>query len=212
MAITEQARRLLSAYSGEDAPPANSAEVPADVAAYLRATDGIDPHSPAIQSLAESLRGRTPVATITNVVRYLGRAVRYDLRQTSTDAQQVMERGAANCGGYTALFTALCRADGIPTREVWGLSRSYDRRTRHPRAKGNVWYADHAWAEVYLQGCGWVPIEPQGGTFRSPSLGCIRMGHYDPARGTYLKSNSIAMGAHPPAVEELAELPAEPAQ
>ena len=199
------ARRLHAAEAGGGTLPA----FPADVRAYLEASEGIDPHSPAIQAIAERLHGRTPMATISNVLRYFRRTLHYDLRETSTDAETVLNRKGANCGGYTALFVAICRAENIPAREVWGLSRSFDRRTRHPRATGRTWYSDHAWAEVYFPGTGWVPVEPQERTFGPPELGCVRLAHHDPKRGNYLKANAAAMGAHPPAFEELKASPPE---
>ncbi len=198
--------RLRAAAADE---AATAPVIPPDVPAYLQATEGVNPHSPTMQAIAEPLRDRTPVATINNVLRYLQNTVRYDLRQPSTDAQEVTERGAANCGGYTALFVALCRANGIPARQVWGLSWAYDRRTRHPRARGSRWFSDHEWAEVYLPGAGWVPVEPQARSFRPPNITCVRLAHYEPKAGIYLKKSAEAMRAHPPAVQELAQFPAD---
>ena len=200
-----------SSGGGGEAPAMpGPASLPPGVAAYLEPTGEIDPHSPPIEALGAALRGSTPLATTTNILRYLMRTVRYDMRRTSTVPEEVLNRKAADCGGYTALFVALCRTNGIQAREVWGLSRAYDRRTRHPRARGSAWFGDHAWADVYLPGAGWVPVEPQAGSFRPPTVVCIRMAHNEPGRGAYLKANAEAMGGHLPADEELKQPPAEP--
>jgi hypothetical protein len=115
-------------------PAQVAASLPASVLPYLRATDRIDPDSPRIRALAEPLRGETTLATIRNVLRYLGRTVRYDRRKAAYhSADEIAARGAGDCGCYSALFVALCRANDIPRREVWGVARSFDRRARNPK-------------------------------------------------------------------------------
>jgi transglutaminase-like putative cysteine protease len=66
-------------------------------------------------------------------------------------ASQLVRKGRGDCSDYAALFVAFCRAAGIPARPVvgyWaesGLSKS------------------HVWAEFYLQGIGWLPVDPNMG-------------------------------------------------
>jgi len=51
-----------------------------------------------------------------------------------------------DCGEYSALFIALCRASGIPTRPIYGfLTNNHE---------------PHMWVEVYFEGYGWVPADP----------------------------------------------------
>jgi hypothetical protein len=200
-------------YRAELARVTEAAPVPSDVLPYLGETDRIDPQSPKIQAIAAPLEGGDPVTTIKNVLGYLNRTVRYDRRKAAfIHAEEVAERGAGDCGCYAALFVALCRANQIPAREVWGLSRSYDRRSRHPRASGSEWFADHAWAEVYLPPVGWMAVEPQHADLSLPGTGCVRLAHFDPQRGNHLKENASAMGAHPPASEELTQSAGETAE
>ena len=54
------------------------------------------------------------------------------------------------------LFTALCRAAGVPARPVWGIIRMPPVPNQ---PKGN--FASHNWAEVYFPGSGWIPVDPQ---------------------------------------------------
>jgi transglutaminase-like putative cysteine protease len=63
-------------------------------------------------------------------------------------AKFALENGYGECGDYSALFTALCRAAGIPARTVVG---------RWATSSPSDW---HVWAEFYLQGYGWLPVDP----------------------------------------------------
>jgi protein-glutamine gamma-glutamyltransferase len=62
------------------------------------------------------------------------------------------------CGHYASAFTALVRAAGIPARVVTG----YQGGTLNPY--GDYWILRqsdaHAWAEVWIEGRGWVRIDP----------------------------------------------------
>jgi len=50
------------------------------------------------------------------------------------------------CGDYSALFIALCRAVGIPARPVVGIW-------------ANSFNEPHVWAEFYLPNYGWLPVD-----------------------------------------------------
>ncbi len=66
-------------------------------------------------------------------------------------AKFALENQFGECGDYSALFTALCRAAGIPARPIvgrWATSDPAD------------W---HVWAEFYLPNYGWVPVDPSYG-------------------------------------------------
>jgi protein-glutamine gamma-glutamyltransferase len=62
------------------------------------------------------------------------------------------------CGHYASAFAALARAAGIPARVVTG----YQGGTLNPY--GNYWILRqsdaHAWTEVWIEGPGWVRIDP----------------------------------------------------
>jgi transglutaminase-like putative cysteine protease len=62
------------------------------------------------------------------------------------------------CGHYASAFAALARAAGIPARVVTG----YQGGTLNPY--GNYWILRqsdaHAWTEVWIEGRGWVRIDP----------------------------------------------------
>jgi transglutaminase-like putative cysteine protease len=52
-----------------------------------------------------------------------------------------------------SVFVALCRAAGVPAREIFGL---------RPAKKGgqDISSRQHCWPEFYLPGYDWVPVDP----------------------------------------------------
>jgi transglutaminase-like putative cysteine protease len=62
------------------------------------------------------------------------------------------------CEHYASAFTFLMRAAGIPARVVTGYQGGYYNRV------GDYWVVRqsdaHAWSEVWLQGRGWVRVDP----------------------------------------------------
>jgi len=65
----------------------------------------------------------------------------------------VLRRGCGKCADLNSVFVALCRAAGIPAREVFGL-----RLGREPRE--TLTGAQHCWTEFFVPGYGWVPADP----------------------------------------------------
>jgi len=70
----------------------------------------------------------------------------------------LFEQKAGYCEHFSSAFVVLMRAAGIPARVVTGYVGGY----RNPL--GGYWQVRrsdaHAWAEVWLQGRGWVRIDP----------------------------------------------------
>lgn len=79
------------------------------------------------------------------------------------DVKAMLETGAlgGKCADLNALFVALCRAAGVPARDVYGV-----RVVESPRGYasmgrlGDITKAQHCRAEFYAQGIGWVPVDP----------------------------------------------------
>lgn len=129
--------------------------LPANVRSYLGPADGFDPNSPALKKIAAEVKGKDSVATVKNILAWLQKNIKYKEESpniTKLDfktVDEIVERGHAECRGYTMLFAALCRAAGIPARPVWGI-------VFYPKS-----FASHNWDEVYIVGVGWVPVDPQ---------------------------------------------------
>ncbi|MET0310659.1 MAG: transglutaminase domain-containing protein [Burkholderiaceae bacterium] len=80
------------------------------------------------------------------------------------DIKTMLETGnmGGKCGDINGLFVGLCRAAGVPARDVYGIRVA-------PSAFGyrelggnsaNLKSAQHCRAEVYLAGHGWVAMDP----------------------------------------------------
>jgi transglutaminase-like putative cysteine protease len=80
------------------------------------------------------------------------------------DIRTMLETGnlGGKCADLNALFVGLCRAVGVPARDVYGLRLApsafgYKELGAHP---ANLKGAQHCRAEVYLAGLGWVAMDP----------------------------------------------------
>ncbi len=111
------------------------------------------------------------------------------------------------CGQYSAFFIALCRAVGIPARAVVGfvgwnpwmkeedleLFLPTELKLSPEKLAGTQHYLafmPHNWAEFYLPGYGWIPVEVTGGSF----------GHWS-KRLIMSKGFDVQIGPHSPGKE-----------
>jgi len=66
-------------------------------------------------------------------------------------ALYALQEKKGDCTEYSDLFIALCRARGIPARSVHGFTYGSPGDQRHD------------WAEVYIPGMGWIPVDATWG-------------------------------------------------
>ncbi len=66
------------------------------------------------------------------------------------------------CADLNTLYVGLARAAGLPARDVYGIrvAKSDLGYKSLGVSSENVTKAQHCRAEVYLAGCGWVPVDP----------------------------------------------------
>ncbi|MBF0370533.1 MAG: transglutaminase domain-containing protein [Magnetococcales bacterium] len=67
--------------------------------------------------------------------------------------EATMSQRSGKCADLSSVYVALARAIGVPSREVFGL-----RLGKKPEQDITGGY--HCWAEFYLPGTGWVPVDP----------------------------------------------------
>lgn len=71
-----------------------------------------------------------------------------DPNRTLTECQ-----GGGKCADISSVYVTMARAAGVPARDVYGL------RLGAPK-NGDITSGFHCWAEFYLPGTGWVPVDP----------------------------------------------------
>jgi len=114
---------------------------------YLEKDDGI------IERISESLDGETDVDKVRAIYDYVIENMEYEIMgNDNLGAVYAAENKKGDCTEYSDLFVALCRAKGIPARVITGYTVRFDEVS--PK---------HHWAEVYLEGYGWVPFDPSWG-------------------------------------------------
>jgi transglutaminase-like putative cysteine protease len=69
------------------------------------------------------------------------------------DVCELLRHRGGKCTDISSVFVALCRAAGVPAREIFGI-----RLGKKPQEDITGW--QHCWAEFYLPGYGWVPADP----------------------------------------------------
>jgi transglutaminase-like putative cysteine protease len=121
-----------------------------DYKRYTTAEKYIESNDPEIVQLAAKLAGdeKNPYLLAKKFYDYIIEHAKYKLLgQGLNGAKYLLSKGNGECGDYSALFIALSRAKGIPSRPVvgyWAIS-----------GKDQT----HVWAEFYLEGIGWIPVD-----------------------------------------------------
>jgi hypothetical protein len=94
----------------------------------------------------------SPRAKVEALLEWLlpGRNVKFggDVVGSRYGVKQVLKQRYGQCWDFSDLFVTLARAAGVPCRQVAGW-----------------WYeqSGHIWAEVWLEGEGWWPVDPTAG-------------------------------------------------
>ncbi|MDD5171829.1 MAG: transglutaminase-like domain-containing protein [Candidatus ainarchaeum sp.] len=88
------------------------------------------------------------LATIRDLANWVHSAVKYDISywSKSKSAKDVFAERRGVCVEYTHLLISMARSLGFDTRYVSGYVQS------------NSWQP-HAWAEIYVPGYGWLPVD-----------------------------------------------------
>ena len=133
-----------------ETPFSDTASVPQQ---YLRAEKLCKSDDPRILRLAETLQGRKPVNTAENIFKWVAGNVRYaGYIQNPRGALYALRHKKGDCTEFMYLFTALCRAAGLPARGIGGFVASANAVLKP------VDY--HNWAEFYAGGS-WQIADPQ---------------------------------------------------
>jgi transglutaminase-like putative cysteine protease len=133
-------------------------DIPEDVKRkYLADNEKYQINDPVIQDALKKAVGdeKNPFWIARKIYNYIIAHMYYEMSGGWNTAPTVLARGNGSCSEYTFVFISMCRAEGIPARYVGSVVvRGED------ASMDDVF---HRWAEIYLPGYGWVPIDPSRG-------------------------------------------------
>ncbi len=119
---------------------------------YLRDSPATRPDD-ALRELAQSVTGSDPLdlahqlsASVSDRI-----AFRPGVTHTGTTASQALALGEGVCQDHTHALTAIARLRGLPARYVSGYL--------HSTIDGQAHDAAHAWAEIQVEGLGWIGFD-----------------------------------------------------
>ncbi len=69
------------------------------------------------------------------------------------EVEILLKKLGGKCADIHSVFVTLCRAAGVPAREVFGIRIPKD-------SKGEMTKAQHCWAEFHEPGTGWIVADP----------------------------------------------------
>lgn len=141
---------------------------------YLDSSDQVQVDSEKISQIADTFVA--PSASIQTIV---GKAllwtkenIKYDEKladeiyagtSKGRSAEETLDCKTGTCNEYSNVFIAFMRHLGIPARYIEGFWMT----------DSNV-HMYHAWAEFYLQGYGWIPVDPMTGAWgQAPE--CVKL-------------------------------------
>ena len=138
-------------------PKQEAAWDPADYALYLAPTS-LGPIDGVVKDLADKIVGdNTTVYGKAKAIYDWTCENMYRDPETkgcgSGDVCFLLQTPGGKCTDIHSVFVALCRAAGVPAREIFGI-----RQGKKDVQDITKW--QHCWAEFFLPGYGWVPVDP----------------------------------------------------
>lgn len=116
---------------------------------YLKSEKYIESDNPQIKQLASALKGVNQEDTIYRTYNYVIKNLKYDgYNSKEMGALTALKTGKGDCSEFSEFLVALCRANNIPAKVVYGYTSIYKKIPKH------------AWVEIYTDRCGWVPFDP----------------------------------------------------
>lgn len=126
---------------------------------------------------AEVTRGAsTPLAKAQAIYAYVLKTMRYEKKGEGWGNGSIVwacDSKYGNCTDFHALLIGLLRASGIPARFQIGYPV--------PEGAGGEIAGYHCWADFYLEGAGWVPVDASEG-WKNPAKRDYFFGHHDANR------------------------------
>jgi transglutaminase-like putative cysteine protease len=163
--------------------------------AYLRSTASTAPDG-AIGALAQGITRRIALGGAHGLAAAVADAIAYTPGAThaATTAAQALSLGAGVCQDHAQVLIAAARVAGVPARYVSGYLQAGSDGAAHEAA--------HAWAELFVQGFGWIGFDPANRC--CPDARYIRLGSgLDAQDAAPIRGISRALGVAGAASESL---------
>jgi len=140
-----------------DLPSAEPTWNQADYAAWLGATS-LGPIDGEVKALADKITaGKKTVAERARAIYdWTAENMHRDPNITGCgkgDVYALLKSSSGKCTDISSVFIALCRASGVPAREVFGIRLG-------KKAEEEITFYQHCWAEIFLPGHGWMSVDP----------------------------------------------------
>ena len=147
--VEKSGEGIITIKTGSALPPLPAGAAAPSVEAYLKSAEKIESDSPELIAKAKELaNGKNSPDEIARALASWTADWLKDTVEDGGGALASYKSRIGNCQTHARLYTALARADGIPTRFVSGLV--------YMEGKGFLY---HSWAESLLEGH-WVAIDP----------------------------------------------------
>ena len=135
-------------------PVDDGSEIPDDVKQYLEGSDLVPVNDQVKAAADEITAGKTDsVEKARAIYDWIIQNMNRDesVKGCGTgDVCALLDTKAGKCTDINSVFVGLCRASGIPAREMFGIRMNAEDITKN----------QHCWAEFYVAGPGWVPADP----------------------------------------------------
>ena len=156
---TLYSRQLRLLPEGETAPPVESL-LPEQAEHFTRASPTSDIETKAFRDWMQAngltrAAGEGDLVFAHRVFAFIKHHNTYQWPTKNHTASQVCTAGLSDCGGLSALFTGVMRANGIPARMLGGRWAS----SQTPGNKTGDYGKWHVKAEFFARGIGWVPVD-----------------------------------------------------
>lgn len=118
---------------------------------YISSSDLIPLGGTRIATVAKSItrRKNSSIEKAKAIYDYINARLTYSEDLEVTIPELVIDTQIGDSQSYALLFTALARSSGIPARPIAGIIVDSNRNVK-----------THWWAEFFIQGFGWFPLDP----------------------------------------------------
>jgi len=162
---------------------------PANLPRYLKG-DNLVPIDAATKALAATItKGKTTTAQkARSIYDYVVTTMKYAKSGEGWgrgDLKHALSSRSGDCTDFNAVFNGLARASRIPARQVMGF--------KIPRGQREGTISEfHCWSEFYLDGTGWIPVDPVEGS-ADPSRRGFYFGNLDADRVAFSVGRDVVL-------------------